>query len=441
MFRHNIYTIPFKGKFIVYQPLNKFAFIGNSAILKLIDDVFNEREVDEKVNKNALSFLSFHDFFNQDHSQSSVNRLTEYNPTVAVLCMTSGCNFKCSYCYAIHGKSKIAEMPADKGKRAIDIVYRNAKGLGEGQFVLSFHGGGEPTLQLDKLKELTAYARGKDLRCIVELTSNGFWEKEKCNWIISNIDNLTLSFDGIKDVQDKQRPHANGNGTFNTVMNNVNRFDKSGLRYGIRLTVTDNSIKRLPESISFLCNNTNCTTFQVEPAFNTGKGVSRNQVIKNNKLFVEYFLKAFDIAFLHNCILYYSGSRLGVNTTCFCTAFEKALVVTPEGLLSSCYEISGSSHPLAGAFHFGRLSSTGELNIDLAKRRFFHTKIEERRKLCRNCFCYWHCAGDCPARTIIPGSFSNRIFTDRCKVNREITKNLLIHYMSRCGGIYKENLH
>ena len=223
-------------------------------------------------------------------------------------------------------------------------------------------------------------------------------------------------------------------------MKNIKKLDDAPVHYGIRLTVTNSSVNQLEENIAFLCSHTRCSTFQVEPAFGAGRALTNHQTIENNKLFVEHFLKAYDIATANQRQLYYSGARPWVNTHCFCTAHDNALVVTPQGILSSCYEISGSSHPLAEAFHFGELLPNGELNIDFKKRQAFQYKIQERKALCKECFCYWHCAGDCPAKTILPGSFDNNSFSERCTVNREITKELLIRdFLTESKAFTKDN--
>lgn len=437
MTEHTIYKIPYQDKFIIYQPLNKFAFIGNQTIADLIEDVFHGKKVDKKKYKEVFAFLDSYGFFKENREKIQDKDSGVYKPTVVVLCLTSACNLRCTYCFAGAGDTKHNELPFETGKKAIDIVYANAKEEHTNKYVVSFHGGGEPSLPFKKMQQLTAYAKGKDKNCSVELTSNGLWDEDKTSWIISNIDNLTLSFDGIKEVQDHQRPLANGEGSFDTVMKNILRLDKASLPYGIRLTATQDSITRLKESISFLCSNTRCRTFQVEPAFNTGRAFNNNQSIEDSGLFVKHFLEAYDVALENNRYLYYSGARPWLKTSAFCGAHEKALVVTPEGLLSSCYEISGSTHPLSEVFHFGKISDSGELDIDFSKRSAFHNKITERKVFCKECFCYSHCAGDCPAKTILPGSFDNTIFSDRCEANREITKELLIRYLLENNGIYK----
>jgi uncharacterized protein len=439
MNNNNAYFLPYKDKYIIYKPLNKLAFIGNSAMKGLIEDLIDGKTVDENKNKDAIGFINRIGFLNQYDFGNVQVKSSAYKPTVCVLCMTSDCNFHCSYCFANGGDVKKVELPLATGQLGIDWVYQNAVETGTPNMVISFHGGGEPTLPFNKLKKLTEFARAKNITSFIELTSNGYWNKEKTGWIISNIDNLTLSFDGSFKTQNLQRPLKSGKPTFNLIMNNICELDKNKFKYGIRLTVTNDSLHLLEENIGFLCRETQCSTFQVEPAFAAGRAETNKQSINNTSEFIHNFLSSHDIALNFDRKLYYSGARPWVITDRFCSAHENALVITPEGILSSCYEISGTEHPLAEPFHFGAMKETGEIDIDFQKRAGFQNKIEERKELCRGCFCYWHCAGDCPAKTFLPVSFDNMTFSERCHVNQEITKELILRNISQGDGIWFEN--
>jgi uncharacterized protein len=426
MKRNDTYFIPYLDKYIIYQPLNHLAFIGNSAMKCLVEDLLNGSKVNPIENKNALEFLYAHGIFNTFDCETTPPGFNDYNPTVCVLCLTSDCNFRCSYCFANGGEVEKTELSLEIGKRAIDLVHKNAVDTGAPFFEVSFHGGGEPTLPFQKLKRLTEYARAKESPSSVELTSNGYWNREMTWWIISNINKLTLSFDGVSDVQNRQRPLKNGEPSFDRIMSNIQLLDEAQVHYGIRLTVTNESVHSLHQNIEFLCRESDCATFQVEPAFAAGRALSNRQFIEDTGLFVKMILTAYDTASYYGRHLYYSGARPWVITNRFCEAHDTALVVTPTHNLSSCYEISGTEHPLAGAFHFGKLPVDGKPEIDVSKRTEFRKKIEERRKLCETCFCFWHCAGDCPAKTMRPEDFDNTTFSVRCDVNREITKELIL---------------
>jgi uncharacterized protein len=149
------------------------------------------------------------------------------------------------------------------------------------------------------------------------------------------------------------------------------------------------------------------------------------------------FLEAHDIASRHERELAYSGARPFALTGSFCMAPQAALIVGPEGRLTACYEVFDPSVDLGEQLFFGRIASDGALTVDHARRRAFLAKIHERRTLCRGCFCYYHCAGDCPAKTLTPDGQGHTLFGPRCEVNREITKGLLARLICQADGVWQ----
>ena len=430
------YQIKYGKNFIVYLPLKGLAFIANAPMVNYLADI-NENPAlasDEK-NEN-INFLKEIGYFDPESIPHESGFEINYRPTVAVLCLTNTCNFNCVYCYASAGEQKKEELPVILGKKAIDLVHDNAILMQLNSFDVSFHGGGEPTLLFKKLIELTKYARSKNLPSAIELTSNGYWGKKKLDWVLSNVDRLTISFDGIEKTQNSQRPLLNGQKTFQHVFKNLKKLDENNFSYGIRVTATDQSIEELPKSIEFLCQKTNCQTIQVEPAFSHGRAVKNNKRLTKNKIFVENFMKAYDIACSFGRQIYYSGSRPWVISDIFCSANYNALVVTPEGRLTSCYEISEETHKLAKYFHFGRIEPD-KIIIDQNVRKNFAGMIDERKQNCKECFCYWHCAGDCPAKTFTDKKNGHLLSGQRCSVNREITKELILRNIIAGNGIMR----
>ena len=131
--------------------------------------------------------------------------------------------------------------------------------------------------------------------------------------------------------------------------------------------------------MEFLCRETNCRTFQVEPAFNHGRAHSNDLALNDNRRFAVAFLEAYDTACASGRHLYYSGARPWVITDRFCQAVDKALIVAPDGRLSACYEVYGREHPLAGAFFFGSLAADGSLTTEPEVRKKLQDQIAERR--------------------------------------------------------------
>jgi radical SAM protein with 4Fe4S-binding SPASM domain len=152
--------------------------------------------------------------------------------------------------------------------------------------------------------------------------------------------------------------------------------------------------------------------------------------------FVSAFLSAFDIARGFRRDLSYSGAALSVLTENFCHAPQSSIIVGTDGRLTACYEVFDPSLELGAQFFFGRIAE-GVLHIDETARRSLLNKVRQRRMLCRGCFCYWHCAGDCPAATFSPDGAGHLRFGPRCEINRGVTKGLLVRFIQEGGGVWR----
>lgn len=446
----DVYAVPFQGAFLVYRPLRRLAFVANAAMVNRVaaalaresrpdrDDVGAAAEQDE-----PEQFLESIGFFEPDPEPPAPAGDADpgqarFTPTTAVCLLTTACNMRCVYCYAAAGEGgATAELPFELGRRAIDIVHDNAVEAGERTFALGLHGGGEPTLARGSFRPLVEHARRKDLRCEISLASNGYWGAAQRDWILDHVDQVSLSFDGSEALQNRQRPLRAGQGSFERVMQTIRAMDRRAFAYGLRLTVTDWGIEQLPDAVAFICRETACSTIQVEPAFAHGRARSQATALADNQRFAAAFLAAYDIARAGGRHVYYSGARPWALTERFCRALDSALIVAPDGALTACYEVHGRQHELAPDFFVGTLAEHGAPALDAeAQRRLRHT-VAERRRLCEGCFCYWHCAGDCPPKSMTADHSGHLRFGPRCDLNRLLTKELLARYIAESGGVWR----
>ena len=168
------------------------------------------------------------------------------NFTIKALCLhvAHTCNLNCSYCFASQGKyhGERAIMSYEVGKRAIDFLIENS-GYHKNLDIDFF--GGEPLMNWDVVKRLTEYGReqekihNKNIR--FTLTTNGvLLDDEVTEFANREFHNVVLSLDGRKEVNDRFRVDYAGNGSYDKIVPNFQRFvskrgDKS---YYIRGTYT-----------------------------------------------------------------------------------------------------------------------------------------------------------------------------------------------------------
>ena len=431
-----IFAIPIESKFILYRPLLRSAFVGNRAMADLVLNLASgEDPPSASAPEEALTFLETLGFLEPGPSPPPPPDRS-YRPTTAVLLLTNRCNLRCTYCYASGGEGAAQSLSLELAQVAIDRAYQNAAELGQPHFELTFHGGGEPVQAWKTLRKATAYARSKDLPCRTSLVSNGVWTARQREWILNNLDSLSISFDGGQTTQDRQRPFPSGRGSFKAVMRTIEALDKAGFSYGIRMTATAPWRRRLPEDVRFICEETGCPGMQVEPAFNTRRGEHQGPIQEESEAFVDAFMEAFEIASQADRRLTYSGARPWLLTQAFCTAPYGALIVNAAGNLVACYEITGENHPLVEMSTVGRIVDS-QVVIDHQAQSALLTYLEGKSATCRECFCYWHCAGDCYTRSFYAQASGRRGANPRCYMNREITARILLWYIMTGDGVWQ----
>lgn len=431
--RSPVYAIPFQDRLLVYAPLARVAFVANAAMARLTAQAVTADAGCE--HGDARAFIDSTGLLEPAAPPPTVDEA--FAPSVVVLLLTRSCNFRCTYCYASAGGHSGAPMSPALARAAIDLATRNAQARGRDHISLSFHGGGEPVLAWDSLTEAVAHARRQPVVARISLATNGGLDAQQLDWVIANIDEVSLSCDGAPSVQDRQRPLAGGGASSDRVFATIAALDRHARPYGIRLTVTESSVDELPANIDYLCCHSNCRTFQAEPAFPHGRALHAAQSLTAHERFVQAFLTAHDVANSAGRNLTYSGARPLSLTNVFCTAPHDALIVDGEGRLTACYEVFAPELELGPSFFHGRLLPDGKIEIDQGRRQGLLARIAERRRLCRDCFCYFHCAGDCPAKTFDPSLGGHLHFGFRCHTNRAITLELLGRLACAAGGVWR----
>ena len=104
------------------------------------------------------------------------------------------------------------------------------------------------------------------------LISNGVLGDDKIDWIIANMDNVTISFDGLPSIQDQQRQTIAGRGSSPAVMHTMCRLDAVNFPYIIRMSATEAHLEQLPDAVAFIGKQFKPQRIQIEPVFPLGRG-------------------------------------------------------------------------------------------------------------------------------------------------------------------------
>ena len=434
----DLYTIPISSAdkekaFIVFRPLLGLAFVGNQAMANLAQSL--ALDPSQSLPEEIHTYLEKIGFLCPDPPAPPPPDSGVFSPTGVALLMTNQCQLRCTYCYAGAGDYSKQNLALETGYAAIDYTYENLKRLHSQKFLVSLHGGGEPTFTWKTLRSLVAYARGKPIPCEFSITSNGIWSEQQINWIMAYIGHVGISMDGSPQTQDLQRPTVSGKASSRWVMRTLQMLDANHFSYGLRLTAVP-PFERLMDDIRYLCENTQCTQMQVEAAFNTQRGEEGQPELEEGLEFLQVFFAAQRLAEGYGRDLRCAGSDVDKITTLACGSPYNTLVVTPHANIVACFEVVNDSHPLADLLTIGRITPNG-VEIDEDARSRLRKKIDERRASCRDCYCYWTCAGDCLIRSFYPDPDRYLEHGPRCELNRILLREMLLKQIAAGNGLWK----
>jgi uncharacterized protein len=423
----NIFLIPhLDNQFIVYLPLFGILFKGNAAAINHFhkalqgdkpaqEDFGLSSELVNRINQPEGIFTQGGKFKNK------------FNPTSVSLFLTTDCSMKCIYCYANAGEKKV-KINKEFVEVAINEIIKNAISLRKNFITVNYHGGGDIGVAWDLVEQITEYiirkVKENNISVRINAGLNGILSDYQRAWIVKNIYSATISLDGYEEIQNRHRPLKNGMPSFDIVDETIKYFDKHNFNYGIRSTVTAESLGKLEEIITFFCTNYRVRKIKIEPVFIQGRAALSKVNTPLASEFVKRFIKAQKTACKYKKELLYSGSRFEVLTNTFCQASGLSFAVTPEGYITSCYEVLEKSNPASDIFFYGKIEK-GKIFIYQNKFDSLTSLTVEDKEKCRNCFVKFHCAGDCPLKDILTEKGDTH-YTYRCTINRELTKTQLI---------------
>lgn len=336
--------------------------------------------------------------------------------------LTTKCNLCCRYCYNAKERNSVQEqtIPMEIAKAGVDWYFANNDSRH-----IRFYGPGEPTQEFEKMKQITEYAKshsnGGD-NVTAEIQTNGVFTEDVRHWILDNINIVWLSFDGMKDIQNYNRPLNpkykevfQGRTSGEVLENNArwlikNKGDRD-LMVGARVTITDKNINTQTEMVDYFYNLgiryvwTNPLFYDVGQMPVCKDDTKRNSYNFDMELYVDNYLRAYYYAKSKGM---FWGSFLTINFDgessyhCRCCTPLNAPHFTPDGYISACDMVVLGAEPYhMEPFIVGKWNPKTK-SFDLYKEKII--KLNERRstqmKHCQNCPAQLHCGGYCLGETV-----------------------------------------
>ena len=344
--------------------------------------------------------------FTEDCYEEYICGFKDRPTVVKALCLhiAHDCNLACRYCFAEEGeyKGRRALMSAEVGKKALDFLVENS---GNRRNLEVDFFGGEPLMNFDVVKEIVAYGRSleetHDKKFRFTLTTNGvLLNDDIMEFANKEMDNVVLSLDGRKEVNDKMRPFRNGKGSYDLIVPKFQKLAESRNqeKYYIRGTFTRNNLDFSNDVLHFA--DLGFEQISIEPV--VGEDTDPYAIRKEDlpKIFEEYDKLAKimverersgrGFTFFHFMIDLEGGPCVSKRLS-GCGSGTEYLAVTPWGDLYPCHQFVGQEEFLMG-------------NVDEGVKRpeiaddFRSCNVYSKEK-CKNCFAKFYCSGGCMANS------------------------------------------
>ena len=326
------------------------------------------------------------------------------NTVVKALCLhvAHTCNLNCEYCFASQGKyhGDRALMSFEVAKQAIDFLIENS-GSRRNLEVDFF--GGEPLMNFEVVKEITAYCRsiekekGKNFR--FTLTTNGvLLDDEVIDFANKECHNVVLSLDGRKEVHDRLRKTVNGVGSYDVIVPKFKHFvERRGNRgYYMRGTFTHNNTDFTNDI--FHMADLGFTELSMEPVVCPPDDPYALTYDDLPVLFEQYEILAKDmlrrekegkpITFYHYMLDLDSGPCIYKRIS-GCGSGTEYMAVTPWGDLYPCHQFVGDPKYLLGNVYDGVTNTAVQDEFKLCNAY--------ARPDCKDCWAKLYCSGGCAA--------------------------------------------
>ena len=342
--------------------------------------------------------------FTRDVYEDYIDEVKQRKTVVKALCLhiAHDCNLACRYCFAEEGEyhGRRALMSYEVGKKALDFLIANS---GKRRNLEVDFFGGEPLMNWQVVKDLVAYGREQekihDKHFRFTVTTNGVLLNDEIQEFVNKeMDNVVLSLDGRKEVNDKMRPFRNGKGSYDLIVPKFQKLAESRNqeKYYIRGTFTRNNLDFSNDVLHFA--DLGFEQISIEPV--VGEDTDPYAIRKEDlpKIFEEYDKLAKimverersgrGFTFFHFMIDLEGGPCVSKRLS-GCGSGTEYLAVTPWGDLYPCHQFVGQEEFLMG-------------NVD---EGITHTEIADEfrgcsvysKESCKNCFARFYCSGGCAA--------------------------------------------
>ena len=332
------------------------------------------------------------------------------------------CNLRCKYCFADEGEynGHKGKMSLETAKKAIDYVVKRSGPRKNIEIDLF---GGEPTMMMDTIKEIIAYARENEAkwnkRIRFTMTTNAtLLTDEMMDYMDKELENIILSIDGRKEVNDKVRIRFDGKGSYDQILPNIKKMvakrDKTKA-HTVRGTFTRENLD-FYEDVKMMVDE-GFREISIEPVvLEDGHPLAlRKEDLPKifesyDKLYDELVQKKAEgkeFNFYHFKVDL-NGGPCVYKRISGCGAGFEYVAITPQGEVYPCHQFVGKEEYKLGSIYDD--SYNADLGMSFKKAHIYN------KPKCRNCWARFYCSGGCQANNIAFNNDINNPYDIGCQI-------------------------
>ena len=376
--------------------------VGN-AVFSALDGRYAKEDVEDAFNQ-VMELYDAGELYAPDIYKDYIIDFKKRETVVKALCLhiAHDCNLACRYCFAEEGEyhGRRALMSFEVGKKALDFLVKNSGN--RVNLEVDFFGG-EPLMNWQVVKDLTAYGRSLEepyhKKFRFTLTTNGvLLNDEVLEFVNREMANVVLSIDGRKEVHDRMRPFRGGQGSYDGIVPKFQKVAESRgqMNYYVRGTFTRNNLDFAADVMHLA--DLGFKQISVEPVVASPEDdyalreedipILLEEYDKLAKALVERKRQGKGVNFFHFMIDLEGGPCVAKRLS-GCGSGTEYLAVTPWGDFYPCHQFAGDKDFLMGNVYDG--VKEGKIREKFAASCLF------TREECGDCFAKFICSGGCAA--------------------------------------------
>lgn len=393
-------------------------------IVDKLGKIYNTDEINECYDE-IVSLYNDKILFSEDDYEKFA--LTSVASPIKAMCLhvSHDCNLRCKYCFASTGDYKEGRMlmSLETGKKALDFLIEKS---GDRKFLEVDFFGGEPTLNFDAVKQLVEYGRSREAEANKKfrftITTNGILlTDDMIEFINKEMNNVVLSIDGRKEVNDRVRVRVDGSGSYDRILPNFKKVIESRGKdkdWYVRGTYTkynldfSNDVMHLFEqgfdqiSVEPVMADPSMpyaiTQADLPRIFDEYEELMKKITeVRNSGKFINFFHFMLDL----------DQGPCAIKRLRGCGCGNEYVAIAPNGDIYPCHQFVGNEE-----YKMGSLND-GSFNDDM-KAEFAAAHVYSKPE-CKKCWAKFYCSGGCNANNYIYAGDIHNAYKLSCEIQKK----------------------